>query len=115
MAVVKARQPKETPEAKAPTDTVAAPIDTTSAPAVLSAADESLRVALDSLSAAPVTDTLATVAPVAGEATNEGVEKVENPDAKPKQEEIKQEETKPEEPVLDPVSQKKEMERAAKG
>ena len=114
MAVVKARQPKETPEAKAPTDTVAAPIDTTSAPAVLSAADESLRVALDSLSAAPVTDTLATVAPVAGEATNEGVEKVENPDAKPKQEEIKQEETKPEEPVLDPVSQKKEMERAAK-
>jgi hypothetical protein len=75
MAVVKARQPKETPVATAPVDTTAAPIDTTiapadttvtpvdttvapidttAAPAALSAADDSLRVALDSLSAATV-------------------------------------------------------------
>ena len=113
MAVIKARQPKEKPAEKAPADTVAAaPVDTTSAPPVLSAEDELLREALDSLAAAPVPDMSVAETPAESEKEEESVqqpEKAEQPAAKPKQAE-----TKEEEPVLDPLSQKKEMERAAK-
>ncbi len=113
MAVVKARQPKEKPAENAPADTVAAaPVDTTSAPPVLSAEDELLREALDSLAAAPVPDLPVAETPAEEEKPDETVrepEKAEQPAAKPKQAE-----TKEEEPVLDPLSQKKEMERAAK-
>ena len=119
MAVVKARQPKETPaeKAKAPADTLTAPIDTTSAPPVLSAADDSLRVALDSLSAAAVPE-VPTEAPAAVE-TNEEKAETPAPVVKPKQdtpktEAEKKDTEKKEEPALDPAAQKKEMERAAK-
>ncbi|MBR3388750.1 MAG: hypothetical protein IKG84_11115 [Bacteroidales bacterium] len=105
MAVVKARQPKETPaeKAKAPADTLTAPIDTTLAPSALSAADESLRVALDSLSAASVPEVPVTEAPAAAETKETKEEKAEQPAVKPKQDTPKTEEVDP-----------KEMERAAK-
>ncbi len=105
MAVVKARQPKETPVATAPVDTTAAPIDTTiapadttvtpvdttvapidttAAPAALSAADDSLRVALDSLSAATVPEKPEEEAPVVSAPKEE---KADQPAVKPKKDE----------------------------
>ena len=126
MAVVKARQPKETPVVTAPVDTTAAPvdttiapadttvtpvdttvapIDTTAAPAALSAADDSLRVALDSLSAATVPEKPEEEAPVVSAPKEE---KADQPAVKPK---------KDEEPKKDDatVSEKaKEAEKARK-
>ena len=105
MAVVKARQPKETPVVTAPVDTTAAPvdttiapadttvtpvdtteapIDTTAAPAALSAADDSLRVALDSLSAATVPEKPEEEAPVVSAPKEE---KADQPAVKPKKDE----------------------------
>ena len=130
MAVVKARQPKEAPAAKtpddkgaAPTDKVTAPTDTTAAPVeaavepvdtmvepadtlvsppALSVADDSLRVALDSLGL--VRDTPVVEETKQEQMQKEQVEKEAPPEIAPKKEE----------PVIDPLSQKKEMERAAK-
>ena len=112
MAVVKARQPKETPVVTAPVDTTiapadttVAPIDTTAAPAALSAADDSLRVALDSLSAATVPEKPEEEAPVVSAPKEE---KADQPAVKPK---------KDEEPKKDDatVSEKaKEAEKARK-
>ena len=114
MAVVKARQPKDAPVAAVPVDTtVIAPIDTTAAPAALSPEDEALRMELDSLAGTPVTlppakDTTAVQPPVVKDKGEEIVE--DKPDAeKPPKPEVKKEE-----PALDPLSQKKEAERAAK-
>ncbi len=107
MAVVKARQPKETPVVTAPVDTVttvpadtiataqvdtvvATPVDTTSAPPALSAEDELLREALDSLAAKPVPDLSVAETPAEEEKKEETVEKAEQPAVEPKQEESKQ-------------------------
>ena len=118
MAVVKARQPKEKPTAKAQSDTVTTtPVDSTLTPPALSEADESLMAALDSLVAAPVAETSVAETPAEGEKKAETVlppEKAEQPAAKPKQEEAKDEEPKQEEPAVDPAALKKEKERAAK-
>ena len=118
MAVVKARQPKEKPTAKAQSDTVTTtPVDSTLTPPALSEADESLMAALDSLAAAPVAETSVAETPAEGEKKAETVlppEKAEQPAAKPKQEEAKEEEPKQEEPAVDPAALKKEKERAAK-
>ena len=106
MAVIKARQPKEKPVVAAPADT----------PATLSAADDSLRVALDSAAVAPVLDSLAATLPVDDTTLVLPPPIEKNPE---ETEEEKATENPPqaeakEEPVLNPLSQKKEAERAAK-
>ena len=109
MAVVKARQPKETPdlvdtaEVKAPLD--ATPVDTTTTvPVEVTPPIDEVVAPTDTTAATvpvdikrPPRDTAATVKP-----------KIETPPV------VEEEEKKTDEPVLDPLSQKKEAERAAK-
>ena len=116
MAVVKARQPKEKPAAKAPVDTATAvspPVETT---VVSPPIDTSVVVApVDSSFAAPPIDTAAvdTTATVKPE-IERIVDDAPDTEEPPKKEEIEITLPLKEEPVLDPLSQKKEMERAAK-
>ena len=119
MAVVKARQPKETPVAKAPVDTsaVAPPVDTTGvAPPVDTTAvappvdttsvappvdTTGIAPPIDTTSVAPPVDTIGTAPPVKVEGDEE--DDVDEEDGKTV-----------EEVILDPKAQKKEQERAAK-
>ena len=116
MAVVKARQPKETPaEEKPPVNVTAETVDTTAAPPALSPEDEALREALDSAAVAPPTDALAPM----GDAPE-----AETPAVAPSTDTLavappldktaidKPAET--EKPAPDPATLKKEQERAAK-
>ena len=115
MAVVRARQPKATPPAPKDTSAVVPPVDTTLA---LSAADDSLRVALDALNEVP--DSLATTPPVRNVSSEDETEesaagnKTEKEAPKPKKTVTETPDEEPEKEALDPLSQKKEMERAAK-
>ena len=109
MAVVKARQPKETPapvdtkEEKEPVDTtLTAPVDTIATQPIETTEDKLVEkpeetTPDDTPATRPLRDTAATVKP-----------KVEAPPV------VEEEEKKTEVPVLDPLSQKKEAERAAK-
>jgi len=119
MAVVRARQPKEQPAAEpvAPADTTAAPADSLTAPPGLSAADDSLRVALDSMAMRPVLqDSLAVPGDslaVAVDSLTVHRDTLAVVGASPAVGN-KEEETTPETPALDPLSQKKEQEKARK-
>ena len=115
MAVVKARQPKETPapidtaEVKAPVDTtVTAPVDTTVTAPVDTLTTAPVDTTVEKPEEAPVeTAPIETTRPPRDTATTVKP-KVETPPV------VEEEEKKTEEPVLDPLSQKKEAERAAK-
>ena len=117
MEVVRARQPKVKP-------VVPAPVDTTGTPG-LSAADDSQRVALDSLSREPFAalgDSLKVAGDSLAVATDSLtiVADIGHPDGEVHageeggQEEVEAQEPPHEEVILDPLSQKRELERARK-
>jgi len=117
MEVVRARQPKVKP-------VVPAPVDTTGTPG-LSAADDSLRVALDSLSREPFAalgDSLKVAGDSLAVATDSLtiVADIGHPDGEVQAEEeggleeVEAQEPPHEEVILDPLSQKRELERARK-
>jgi hypothetical protein len=110
MEVVRARQPKPQPK-----PTVKAPVDTTGAPGALSAADDSLRVALDSLGAVPFDPPADTLKAPADSMTIhvEIGEEVPEGEAQPEGE-IQEQPHEEEVVILDPLSQKRELEKARK-
>ena len=121
MAVVKARQPKEKPEEPSdeiePPDTVEEPVDTTVAPPALSPEDEALREELDSEDGEPEDTVPEDIVPENEEPVTDSLAITPSMNPLTANLTIETEEETPDEtetPELDPLSQKKEQERAAK-